>query len=98
MNRQTLINHLAGTQGLSKVKATAVVADVLEALVGSLAKGEDVSFVGFGTFKVVARKARQGRNPQDPSKSIQVPARNAVVFKASKVLKETVNAKKGKKK
>lgn len=64
----------------------------------SLAKGEKVQLVGFGTFEVRDRKAREGRNPRDPEEVIKIPASKAPVFKAGKSLKEIVNVKKGKKK
>ena len=60
----------------------------------SLKKGEKVQIVGFGTFEVQNRAARQGRNPQDPKKVIQIPAKKVPVFRAGKALKEAVNNKK----
>ena len=47
-----------------------------------------------GTFEVQKRAARQGRNPQDPKKVIEIPAKNVPVFRAGKALKEAVNEKK----
>ena len=61
----------------------------------ALAKGDKVQLVGFGTFEVRERAARQGRNPQDPEKVIEIPAKNAPVFRPGKGLKEAVEVKKG---
>ena len=57
----------------------------------ALAKGDKVQLVGFGTFEVRERKAREGRNPRNPEEVIQIPASKAPVFKAGKALKEIVN-------
>ena len=57
----------------------------------SLAKDEKVQLVGFGTFEVRDRKAREGRNPRNPEEVIKIPASKAPVFRAGKALKESVN-------
>ena len=56
----------------------------------TLAKGDKLTFVGFGTFEVRERAAREGRNPRDPGKKIHIPAKKAPAFKAGKALKEKV--------
>ena len=62
----------------------------IETVTESLKKGEKVGLVGFGTFEVKKRAAREGVNPQT-KKAIKIPAKKAPVFKAGKGLKETVN-------
>jgi DNA-binding protein HU-beta len=72
----------------AEVALNAFIKSVEEALV----KEDKVQLVGFGTFDVRERKARQGRNPRDPEQVIDIPASKAPVFKAGKALKEMVNA------
>ena len=57
----------------------------------TLAKGDKVQLVGFGTFEARERKTREGRNPRNPKEVIKIPASMAPVFKAGKSLKEAVN-------
>ena len=57
-------------------------------------KDGKVQLIGFGTFEVKSRKARQGRNPQKPGEVVKIPASKAPVFKAGKAFKEAVNKKK----
>lgn len=89
MNRQELVDKIAKAAGLNKKQA----ASALDAFIGSvtlsLEKGEKVSLVGFGTFKVTDRAAREGINPQTKEK-IHIPATKVPTFKAGKKLKEAV--------
>jgi len=62
----------------------------LEAVTGALKKGDSVSLVGFGTFAVKERAAREGRNPQT-GQTIQIAAAKVPGFKAGKALKDAVN-------
>lgn len=84
-----LVADMAAAAGITK-KASA---DALEALLGAVAKelksGGSVTLTGFGTFKVSARAARTGVNPQT-GEAIKIPARNVPTFKAGKGLRETV--------
>jgi DNA-binding protein HU-beta len=70
---------------------------VFNFITGSLAKGEKCTFVGFGVFGVKDRAAREGRNPQDPSKIVKIPAKKVPVFRPGKELREKVLAMKKKK-
>ena len=90
MNKNDLINAVSGSAGLSKVDAAKAVDGVFDAISGSLARGQEVRVVGFGTFSVARRKATQGRNPRTGEK-IQIAASNQPKFKAGKGLKEAVN-------
>jgi len=89
MNRQDLIAKIAKDADVTKKAANAALNAVIEGVTLALEKGDKVSLVGFGTFKVNRRNARTGVNPQTKSK-IQIPARNVPVFKAGKKLKEAV--------
>ncbi|RRQ20827.1 HU family DNA-binding protein [Thiohalobacter thiocyanaticus] len=90
MNKAELIDAVADSANLSKADATRAVDAVLDAVTGALKKGEQVSLVGFGTFEVRERAARQGRNPQTGA-TIQIAASKAPAFKAGKALKDAVN-------
>ena len=87
MTKADFIAGVAEVAGISKKDAGIALEAVLSQLTNAFSKGEDVSFVGFGTFKVSTRKARVGRNPST-GKEIQIPESKTVGFKAGKGLKE----------
>jgi len=89
MNKADLINEVAKVVSTKK-EAQSAVDCVIESITKSLKKGEDVTLVGFGTFKVVKRKARKGRNPQTGAE-IKTSASKAPKFTAGKGLKDAVN-------
>ena len=89
MNKGELINAVAAT-GLSKKDADTAVNAVFGAIGDALAKGEAVQLIGFGTFSVKERAAREGRNPQT-GEVVKIKASKAPVFKAGKALKDAVN-------
>lgn len=92
MTKTDLINTVAKeVEGITKKKAAEVVEEIFKDIHTALQKDEKVQIVGFGTFEVQKRAARQGRNPQDPKKVIDIPAKNVPVFRAGKALKEAVN-------
>jgi DNA-binding protein HU-beta len=88
MNKAELINEVAEVLN-SKKEAQAAVDCVLNSITNALKKGDTVTLVGFGTFKVVKREARTGRNPQTGA-PIKIPARKVVRFKAGKELEQKV--------
>ncbi len=90
MNKGELIDAVASAANLSKADATAALEAVLDTITNTLKGGESVSLVGFGTFTVKHREAREGRNPQT-NQPLQIPARNVPGFKAGKGLKDAVN-------
>lgn len=89
MNKSDLIAKIANDAGLTKTQATAAMQAVEVGITESLANGEEVTLIGFGTFKVTERQARTGRNPQS-GEPIQIPASKVPTFKAGKALKEAV--------
>ena len=93
MNKGDLIENVAKQASLSKAKAAIAVNALLDSIGVSLKKGKSVSVVGFGTFSVVKRKARNGRNPQT-GKTIKIKATKAPKFKPGKGLKDAVAGKK----
>jgi len=90
MNKGDLIEVVADDAGLSKADATRAVDAVIGAVTKALKSGNDVSLVGFGTFAVKNRAARQGRNPRT-GETIQIAASKVPGFKAGKALKDAVN-------
>lgn len=97
MTKAELANEIANVvEGLTKKKAGEVVDAIFHAIQQGLAKGEKIQAVGFGTFEVQNRAARKGRNPQNPSEVISIPAKKVPVFRAGKALKDAVNAHHGK--
>ncbi|MFV0276210.1 MAG: HU family DNA-binding protein [Parahaliea sp.] len=91
MNKTELIDAIATTADLSKADAGRALDAVVDSITGALAKGDPVSLVGFGTFAVKHRAAREGRNPQTGN-TIQIAATNVPGFKAGKALKDAVNS------
>lgn len=89
MNKSELISSVAETAELSKKDATAAVEAVFGAVQDTLAKGDKVQVIGFGTFEVRERAARKGRNPQT-GKEIEIAASKVPAFKAGKALKDAV--------
>ena len=89
MNKTDLIEKVAKEADLSKAAAGRAVNAVFDGISGALSKGEDVGIVGFGTFSVSERPARQGRNPQT-GQPIKIKATRVPKFKAGKNLKESV--------
>jgi DNA-binding protein HU-beta len=89
MNKEQLVERVADKTGATKKDALEVVNTALDFITGSLKKGEKVTLVGFGTFLVRRRKAREGRNPQTGAK-IKIPAKKVPAFTAGKELKSAV--------
>jgi nucleoid DNA-binding protein len=88
MNKGDLINEVAGIVKTRKAAQEAIDC-VLTSISKSLKKGEDVTLTGFGTFKVVSRKARTGRNPFT-GEEIKIKATKAPKFSPAKALKDAV--------
>jgi DNA-binding protein HU-beta len=92
MNKGDLVEAVAKVVGKKKL-AQETVGCVLETMTEALKKGESVTLIGFGTFKVTKRAARTGRNPQT-GKAIKIKAKKVPKFTAGKKLKDAVAAKK----
>ena len=91
MNKAELIAGIAEKSELTKKDAESALNAFMRTIEETLATGEKVQLVGFWTFEVRERKAREGRNPRNPEEVIQIAASKAPVFKAGKALKEIVN-------
>lgn len=88
-NKADLIDGVASKSGLTKKDATAAVEALFEVVTETLAEGERVQVIGFGSFEVRDRAARKGRNPQT-GEEIEIPATKVPAFKAGKGLKDSV--------
>lgn len=93
MNKTELIESIAKKTDLSKKDAEAALKATIESIETALAKGDKVTLVGFGTFDVKKRAAREGRNPAT-GETIKIKASKVPAFKAGKELKDKVNKKK----
>jgi len=89
MNKSDLINEVAKVVSTKK-EAQSAVDCVVSSITNAMKKGEDVVLTGFGTFKVVNRKARKGRNP-NTGEEIAIKAAKAPKFTPGKALKESLN-------
>lgn len=92
MNKSQLIDAVAERSGLTKKAASQAVEALLSAVTDSLAEGQKVTLVGFGTFEVRDRAARKGVNPATGA-TIEIPAGKVPAFKAGKALKDAVSNK-----
>lgn len=81
MTKSDLVNEIAAKAGLTKVQAKAALDATLESISQALANDDKVQLIGFGTFSVVEKPAREGINPRTKAK-IKIEARKAVKFKA----------------
>lgn len=90
MNKNELIAQVADAADLTKAKAAEAVDAFIDAIAASLASGDEIRLVGFGTFAVVARKATEGRNPRTGA-VIKIAASKQPKFRPGKALKDIVN-------
>jgi DNA-binding protein HU-beta len=97
MTKADLIETIAEKLQAPKKSITPIVEEVFSSIEGALGKGEKCTFVGFGVFEVKDRAAREGRNPQDPTKVVKIPAKKVPAFRPGKGLKEKVQSAKKKK-
>jgi nucleoid DNA-binding protein len=90
MNKADLIDKIAAGCDISKTQAATAIDTTVESITSSLRKGDRVALIGFGTFSVSARKARNGRNPQTGA-TIKIAARKVAKFTPGAELKKAVN-------
>lgn len=89
MNKQAIVEAIAEALGTTKASAEKAVDVMVDSIVSTLKKGDDVSIAGLGIFAVKARKAREARNPRT-GETVHVPAMNVPKFKPAKALKDAV--------
>ena len=90
MNKTELVAAVAEQADISKKDAEKVLKAFVDVVTDELVKGEKVQLVGFGTFEVSERAAREGRNPQT-GETMEIKASKAPKFKAGKALKDVIN-------
>ena len=90
MNKTELIAAIAEKTNLTKKDSELALTAMVEAITEALAAGDKVQIIGFGSFEVKERAAREGHNPQTGEK-IQIAASKNAVFSASKALKDCLN-------
>ena len=90
MKKVELVEAVAKETGLTKADSARAVDATFAAITEALKKGDKVPLVGFGTFAVSKRKAREGCNPRT-GETVKIAARKAVTFKPGTALKESVN-------
>ena len=95
MTKEDFVVKLASAGKVTKTQADAMFSTFVEMVATSIKKGERVALPGLGVFSVVQKKARTGRNPATGA-AIKIPARKAVKFSTSSVLKEGLNKAKKK--
>lgn len=91
MNKTELVAAVAEQAGLSRKDAEAAVKAFTDVVADALKNGDKIQLVGFGTFEVSERAAREGRNPKS-GEVMNIPASKTPKFKAGKALKDMVNA------
>ena len=90
MNKNELVSSLADKTGLKKTEVEKVLKAFTDTVSDELKKGEKIQLVGFGTFEVAERPAREGRNPRT-GETMKIAASKAPKFKAGKALKDAIN-------
>ena len=95
LNKQNLVDAIVKEVDITKVNAEKALKATLNAISKELKKGGSVTLIGFGTFSVMKRKARKGKNPRT-GEAIKIPARKVPKFKPGKDLRELVAGKRKK--
>jgi len=89
MNKAELVEEVSDKTGITKKQAGNVINAITDTVKETLSKGERITLVDFGTFHVMKRKAREGRNPRT-GKKLEIPAKKVAKFRAGKKLREAV--------
>jgi len=89
MNKAELVEAVSDKAGITKKQAGSVIDAITDTVKETLSKGERITLVGFGTFHVMERKAREGRNPRT-GKKLEIPAKKVPKFRVGKNLREAV--------
>jgi len=90
MNKADLIDRIAAGCNISKSTAATAIDTTVESITSALKKGDRVALIGFGTFSVSQRKARNGRNPQTGA-TIKIPARKVAKFTPGNELRKAIH-------
>lgn len=90
MTKADIVNQIADATGLTKTDTSVVVEGFLTSLIAAMEQGEHIEIRGFGTFKVVHRAPRTGRNPKT-GEVVKIPSRAMPVFKPSRELRNSIS-------
>jgi DNA-binding protein HU-beta len=90
MNKADLVDRIAAGTDISKAQAANAIDTAMQSITGALKRGDRVALIGFGTFSVAQRKARNGRNPQTGA-TIKIAARRVAKFTPGAELRKAVN-------
>ena len=90
MTKRDIVTRISQDSGLVQDQVFDIVQRTLDVLAAALRRGETIELRNFGVFEVKVRKARVGRNPNQPEKDVPIPARAVVKFKAGKELRAAV--------
>lgn len=90
MNKTETIQAIAKETGMTNADSKMALEGILKVFTNTFSAGDDIILTGFGNFKVVQRKARNGINPKT-KETIKIAAKKAITFKPSKNLKEIIN-------
>jgi len=90
MNKADFVSFMASAHNSSKADAERALNMVIDSITGAMQKGDSVNFIGFGSFEVQNRNAREGRNPKTGEK-MNIPAYKQPIFRAGKKLKDACN-------
>lgn len=90
MTKRELAVRIADETGLTQMETAAVVQKTLDYIIEALEEGQTVEFRNFGVFEVSQRKARVGRNPNQPGSRVQIPERRVVRFKPGRIMKKRI--------
>ena len=94
MNKADLVDKIAGACEISKAQATTAIDTAVDSITSALRKGDRVALIGFGTFSVSQRKARNGRNPQTGA-TIKIAARKVAKFSPGVLAKRKIAKRQG---
>ena len=92
MNKEELVQEISKKASVTQKEASEVLSSLIDTIQKTVAKGKNVTLVGFGTFESRKRAARIGRNPQT-GKELKIPAKKVPAFSAGKKFKTIVNGK-----
>lgn len=90
MTKRDLVMRISRETGLVQEDVLTVLQKTLDYIIENLAKGENIEFRNFGVFEVQVRKARIGRNPNNPTHTVTIPSRKVVKFKMGRIMKARV--------
>nr|BDA98146.1 DNA binding histon like protein [Proteomonas sp. NIES-1005] len=90
MNKKDLVAIVSNRASLSKKETEYIITVILETIITALVQGDRVTLVGFGSFRVKNRKARQGRNPKT-GHVVEIPAKRVPIFSVGKFFQDSVN-------